>query len=111
MQLRSNRRIPTRFPTRLDTPEGAAEIVIVDVTDLGAKADGLTGVAPGTECRLHILSDVVPGVIRWSAGGAVGIGFAQKLTPRQLDVVRHRRTPRPETGRQPRRSHGFTELR
>lgn len=111
MQLRSSRRIPTRFPTRVDTPGGPVEVVIVDVTDLGAKADGLGHAAPGTECRLHILSEAIPCVVRWAAGGAAGIAFRQKLTARQLDVIRHRRTPRADTSRQPRRSHGFTELR
>ena len=111
MQLRASRRLPTRFPTQVDTALGSVEVVIVDVTDLGAKADGLGGVPPGTECRLHILSETVAGVVRWAAGGAAGIGFKEKLTPRQLDVVRHRRTARADPGRQPRRSHGFTELR
>lgn len=111
MQLRSTRRIPTRFNTRVDTPEGTVEVVIVDVTELGAKADGLGHVPPGTACRLHILGDVLPGVVRWAAGDSAGLGFAAKLTPRQLDVVRHRRTARAEAGRRSRRAHGFTELR
>ena len=111
MQLRSTRRIPTRFKTRVDTPGGPVEVVIVDVTELGAKADGLGHLPPGTECRLHVLSEEVRGVVRWAAGEAAAIGFATKLTPRQLDVMRHRRTARPEHGRPRRRAHGFTELR
>lgn len=111
MQLRSTRRLPTRFPTRVESPQGEIEVVIVDVTELGAKADGLGVLPAGTECGLRILSETVAATVRWSAGGAAGLAFAQKLTPRQLDVVRHRRTPRPDEGRQPRRSHGFTELR
>lgn len=113
MKLRSTRRIPTRFQCRADTPDGTVEVVVVDVTELGAKVDGLGHLSPGTPCRLHILSDVVPGIVRWAAGGSVGVGFAEKLTPRQLDVVRHRRTPRVEPGRQRRgrTTHGFTELR
>ena len=111
MQLRANRRLPARFPTRAETPQGEVEIVIVDVTELGAKVDGLGGVAPGTPCRLRILNEAVAAVVRWTAGDAAGLLFEQKLTPRQLDVVRHRRTPRPDMGRAPRRSHGFTELR
>ena len=111
MQLRSTRRIPTRFRTRVTTADETVEVTVVDVTELGAKADGLGRVPPGTPCQMHILGDSIEGIVRWAAGGSAGIGFAEKLTPRQLDVVRHRRTPRPETGRQRRGVHGFTELR
>lgn len=111
MQLRSTRRLPTRFPTRVESPLGEIEVVIVDVTELGAKADGLGMLPAGTKCRLHILSETVTATVRWTAGGATGLAFAQELTPRQLDVVRHRRTPRFDAARQLRRSHGFTELR
>lgn len=110
MKLRATRRLPSRFPTHVEGPQGEVEVVIVDVTELGAKADGLGCLPPGTACRLRILNESVPAIVRWSAGNAAGIAFEQKLTPRQLDVVRHRRTPRPDPGRQPRRSHGFTEL-
>lgn len=111
MQLRSTRRLPTRFPTRVASPLGEIEVVIVDITEMGAKADGLGALPAGTECGLRILNETVPATVRWSAGGAAGLAFAERLTPRQLDVVRHRRTPRPEVGRQARRTHGFTELR
>jgi hypothetical protein len=113
MKLRTTRRIPTRFRTRLDTEDRSSHVVVVDVTELGAKADGLADVAPGTECRLHVMNEAVPGIVRWAAAGSVGIAFAQPLTPRQIDVVRHRRTPR-EEGERPRRgrtTHGFTEMR
>ena len=111
MRLRVNRRLPCRFPTKVEGPQGEIEVVIADVTEAGAKADGLTGLPPGTTCRLRILSEAVPAVVRWSAGGSAGLIFDRPLTPRQLDVVRHRRTPRAEAGRGARRTHGFTELR
>ena len=111
MRLRANRRLPTRFATRVESALGDVEVVITDVTELGARAEGLGRLPPGTACRLGILSESVPAVVRWSAGDAAGIAFERKLTARQLDVVRHRSTVRPEQGRQVRRSHGFTELR
>ena len=111
MRLRVSRRLPARFPTKVEGPAGEIDVVVVDVTDLGAKADGLGCLPPGTSCRLRILSDSIPATVRWSAGGAAGLSFERKLTPRQLDVVRHRRTPRREDDRTARRSHGFTELR
>ena len=111
MRLRASRRLPARFPTCVESPEGEIDVVIVDVTDLGAKADGLGGLAPGTACHLRILSDSVPATVRWSAGGAAGLIFGRKLTPQQLDVVRHRRTPRAGFERPARRQHGFTEMR
>ena len=112
MRLRASRRLPVRFPTRVEGPEGAIEVVVVDVTDLGAKIDGLGCLTPGTSCALRILSDSVPATVRWSAGGAAGLLFGRALTARQLDVVRHSRTVR-RGAQQPagRRQHGFTELR
>ena len=111
MRLRSIRRLPCRFPARVEGPQGEIEVVIVDVTEAGAKADGLTGLPPGTPCRLRILNEAVPGVVRWAAAGSAGLIFDRPLTPRQLDVVRHRRTSRREHVRGARRTHGFTELR
>ncbi len=111
MRLRSDRRLPCRFPATIEGPQGAIDVVIVDVTKAGAKADGLGGLPPGTACRLRILGETVPAVVRWSAGGSAGLIFERPLTPRQLDVVRHRRTPRPDAARPARRAHGFTELR
>ena len=52
----------------------------MDVTDSGAKADGLTGLPPGTACRLMILNEAVPSVVRWSAGGSAGLIFERALT-------------------------------
>ena len=112
MRLRATRRIPTRFATRVEGAFGGVDVVVTDVTEMGAKADGLGRVPPGTACGLRILNDVVRGVVRWNAGDAAGILFDSKLTPRQLDVVRHRTTARQDAERpQTRRSHGFTELR
>ena len=114
MRLRASRRLPCRFPTRVEGPQGEIEVVVVDVTDLGAKIDGLVGLPPGASCRLRILNDAVPAVVRWCAGGSAGVTFERPLTPRQLDVVRHRRTVRADAergGHTARHTHGFTELR
>jgi hypothetical protein len=109
MNRRTARRIATRFRTRLDTADGSSHVVVVDVIEFGARADGLAGVAPGTGCLLHVMDEAVPAVVRWAAAGSVGMAFVTPLCPRQIDVVRHRRPfARRRVGRA---THDLTQTR
>lgn len=111
MRLRAQRRLPTRFPTAVHADGERLDVVVIDITESGAKIDGLGGLTPSASCELNVLSDTIPCTVRWTAGSSAGVTFGRKLTPHQLDVIRHRRTPRKDQGPKPRAGHGFRELR
>ncbi len=102
------RRMPCRFWIKATMPGGEAEGTIIDVTERGARVEGISHLARGDLIRFNVLQIPVEAVVMWQSDPLTGIAFRQPLNQRQLDAIR-----KPVTvgaRKQTRTVHTFTEL-
>ena len=87
MKFRS-RRYVCRFDTEMTSSLGAHQARILDVTEKGARVEGLRDLTKGAALRFEILGQTVSAKVAWRRGQVTGVIFDAPLTPRQLDTVR-----------------------
>ena len=82
------RRYVCRFDVEMSVPEGVRDACILDVTEKGARVEGLVGLTKGEAVRFEVLGQPVSARVAWRRGEVTGLIFDAPITPRQLDTVR-----------------------
>ena len=97
MRLRSSARMYVRYPTSVQTDDGAAEGILFDLSATGCRMQSNVALTPGSYLALHIEAPetesplaVEVSIVRWHKDNQFGIEFlryAQGVRERVTDLI------------------------
>ncbi|HEX5544190.1 MAG TPA: PilZ domain-containing protein [Nitrospira sp.] len=97
MQLRCSPRICVRYPTSVQTDDGASEGILFDLSATGCRMQSNVALTPGSYLALHIEASEIESplavevsIVRWHKDNQCGIEFlryAQGVRERVTDLV------------------------
>lgn len=103
MRLRSSSRIYVRYPTSIQTDNGAGEGILFDLSATGCRMQSNVALTPGSYLALHVEAPetesplaVEVSIVRWHKDNQFGIEFlryAQGVREHFIDLVEDCRAP------------------
>ena len=83
-------RVMVALPAFLQTSGARHSVQILDLSSGGAKLTCAAAVATESHVLLDCGSLACTGVVRWQAGGQLGLAFEQQLDPREVAALMDR---------------------